>query len=322
MKDVLLSVCIPTYNRWYSIGSVIENVCQQAESSNLIDIVVSDNCSTDSTEALVKQLQKKHKIINFHRNPHNIWPMRNISKVMNLWDWLYLWWLWSDDLICKWWLKKSIDIIKKYNPDIIVHTYLHKNQFKVLKEIHYDSENNMYYFKKQREYLNFLGNQYKYDKTSYNWFLEYLLSVFSVEVVKKEFYQKNINKIIQEKWNDFFDRFNFIHVLCNHYDEVDNWIVLVCDNYLDWDTLKTNYQELNKKVTWTPSFPISKDACYVYNYLLKKYELNDNFIRLRNKNNSYRIISGLTSLPFIKQFKKIMGKLWLLDIVSRVLKKI
>ena len=322
MGHPLLSICIPTWNRWYSIDKVVLNLTEQIETQSIsAEIVVSDNCSTDNTYFLLKEIKKQHRFVKYYKNSENIWGMKNLSKVMTLWNWEYLWGLWSDDLVIDWGLKKTEDIIKKYNPDIIVHTYPYEN-LNLLKNQCYKKDENIFIFNSQKEYLWFLGDQYNYDKNSYDWFLEYLLSVFSIEVVKRDFYYKMKNKIIQDKWKDFFDTFNFIHVLCNHYEETENPIVLVCDSYLDWDTLKTNYMELNRKVTWTPSFSISKDSCFVYNYLLKKYNLWKNFKKLRNKNNFYWTMSWLTSLPIIKQVKLLIEKLWLLDALSRFLRKI
>ena len=321
-KKPILSICIPTWNRWYAIWTVVDSLCKQiSDKAYSVDIVVSDNCSTDSTEFLIKDLQKKYSFIKYHKNSHNIWPMKNISKVMTLWDWEYLWWLWSDDLVCDWWIEKTMNLINKYHPDIIIHTYMHENEFKVLKDEHFDNNGGIYYFKSQKDYLNFLWDQYNYDKWCYTWFLEYLLSVFSVAVIKKDFYYKLRGEIIKEKWNEFFDTFNFIHVLCTHYDEVKNWIILVRDNYLNNNISNQNIEKA-KKVAWTPSFSISNDSCFVFNYLLKKYKLNNNFKKLRVKSNFYWTMGSLSNLPLIKSIKDLLKKIWVFWTISSILKRL
>jgi abequosyltransferase len=60
MKKPLLSICIPTYNREKYLKSAIESVLSQADEKNrnLIEICISDNCSKDNTEKLVKTFAK------------------------------------------------------------------------------------------------------------------------------------------------------------------------------------------------------------------------------------------------------------------------
>ncbi len=322
MDQPLLSICIPTWNRWYSIDKVVLSLTKQIETQNIsADIVVSDNCSTDNTNFLLKEIEKQYKMVKYYKNSENIWWMKNISKVMTLWNWEYLWWLWSDDLVINWWLKETQHIIMKYHPDIIMHTYLHNNKINLLKNKYYHEDENIFIFNSQKEYLNFLWDQYNYDKSSYDWFLEYLLSVFSVWIVKKQYYIKAREKIINEKWNKFFDEFNFIHILCNTFNEVSNPIILVCNNYLDWGMLKEQNIELDKKVRWTPTFSISKDSCYVYNYLIKEYNLWKNFKKLRNKNNFYWTLSAVACLPWIRYFKIFIAKIGLLDIITKFVRR-
>ena len=52
---VLLSICIPTYNRETYLAKTLDSIVNQNIflSSDDINIVISDNCSTDGTEALV-----------------------------------------------------------------------------------------------------------------------------------------------------------------------------------------------------------------------------------------------------------------------------
>ena len=49
--DILLSICIPTYNRIKDLSEVIDSLLRV--SSDAFEIVITDNCSTDSTEQTV-----------------------------------------------------------------------------------------------------------------------------------------------------------------------------------------------------------------------------------------------------------------------------
>ena len=71
MTIPMLSICIPTYNRAeYLDKSLCSLICQKR--FNEIEVVISDNCSTDHTEEIVKKYQTKHGNIFYHKNSENI----------------------------------------------------------------------------------------------------------------------------------------------------------------------------------------------------------------------------------------------------------
>lgn len=52
----LLSICIPTYNRSQYLKETIDSIIGQEEfKSENVEIVISDNCSTDDTEIVCKK---------------------------------------------------------------------------------------------------------------------------------------------------------------------------------------------------------------------------------------------------------------------------
>lgn len=89
---VLLSICIPTYNRETYLAKTLDSIVNQNIflSSDDINIVISDNCSTDGTEALVKEYIDKYpgKII-YSKNSENI-GFANFNEVLSKADGKYL----------------------------------------------------------------------------------------------------------------------------------------------------------------------------------------------------------------------------------------
>jgi len=65
--SIKLSICIPTYNRAAFLGEALDSVIRQA--TDEVEIVVSDNASTDNTEALVREYQARFPRIRYHKNP-------------------------------------------------------------------------------------------------------------------------------------------------------------------------------------------------------------------------------------------------------------
>lgn len=73
MDKPLLSICIPTYNRYkylkHSLNSII---CQKEFQEKKVEIVISDNASTDDTQKLCKEYSSHFENIHYYRNPENV----------------------------------------------------------------------------------------------------------------------------------------------------------------------------------------------------------------------------------------------------------
>ena len=78
MNKPLLSICIPTYNRSKLLFKCIEHIilCHSQE----IEIIVSDNASTDDTENVVKGI--KDSRIKYYRNNKNFGYSINILRMI------------------------------------------------------------------------------------------------------------------------------------------------------------------------------------------------------------------------------------------------
>lgn len=82
----VLSICIPTHNRcgylYFTLKSIVEQSC--FKNTNDVEIVVSDNCSDDSTETIVKIFKDRYpdKII-YSKNETNI-SDKNFEKALSI----------------------------------------------------------------------------------------------------------------------------------------------------------------------------------------------------------------------------------------------
>lgn len=73
MKKPLLSICIPTYNRAEYLAKSVESVISQNEFLNgEVEIIISDNASTDDTEKVGRAYAAQYSNIQYHRNEINI----------------------------------------------------------------------------------------------------------------------------------------------------------------------------------------------------------------------------------------------------------
>ncbi len=66
-----LSICIPTYNRKECLSQCLESIIKQSV-FNDIEIIISDNASTDGTFDIIKEYCDKFSNISYFRNSENI----------------------------------------------------------------------------------------------------------------------------------------------------------------------------------------------------------------------------------------------------------
>lgn len=112
MAQPLISVCIPVYNREKLIVNALEYAISQ-DYPNL-EILVADNCSTDSTVEIIKQFQEKDKRISLHLNDTNIGACANLNRCVKLAEGEYIKFLLSDDIMTPTCTSRMIEIFQKY----------------------------------------------------------------------------------------------------------------------------------------------------------------------------------------------------------------
>lgn len=73
MQKCPLSLCIPTYNRASYLRNSLETIVAQDEfKAGKVEIVISDNASTDNTEEIGKEYAKRYANVLYFRNEKNI----------------------------------------------------------------------------------------------------------------------------------------------------------------------------------------------------------------------------------------------------------
>lgn len=82
-KRPLLSICIPTYNRGNVLKQVLEKYVSAPDFDDAVELVISDNASTDNTQQIVEEFAKHRENIKYHRNEVNIVD-RNFPLVLDI----------------------------------------------------------------------------------------------------------------------------------------------------------------------------------------------------------------------------------------------
>ncbi|MCI5051702.1 MAG: glycosyltransferase [Simkaniaceae bacterium] len=96
-----LAICIPTFNRVACLEKLLKSVVPQLEKD--VQIVVSDNASSDGTEELASRYP-----IKYIRQPTNIGPDRNALQAIAAADAKYCWIFGDDDLFEPWAMRRVL----------------------------------------------------------------------------------------------------------------------------------------------------------------------------------------------------------------------
>ncbi len=120
--SICLSFCIPTYNRAEYLSETLDSIINQSDES--IEIVISDNASTDNTEEIVRKAKLKFPNIIYFRWPKNMGADLNYLKTVELAKGAYCWFLGSDDIIKNNAVERMKAEIKEQNDIYLCSEYL------------------------------------------------------------------------------------------------------------------------------------------------------------------------------------------------------
>lgn len=115
-KEILLSICIPTFNGAKYISHNLDTIINQIKKKNItnVEIIVSDNCSTDNTPDIVKNYQKQYpELIRYNRNDSNLLFNGNMLKLCELARGKYIHFMGDDDFYKEDALSRIISVLEK-----------------------------------------------------------------------------------------------------------------------------------------------------------------------------------------------------------------
>ena len=114
-ENIKLSVAIPTYNGSRYIREALDSIITQlGDIDEEIEIVISDNASTDQTPEIIREYQKKYSFIKYFRNEENVGGDRNYDLAVRRATGEYVWLFSDDDKIRDGGIRKVIEVINKY----------------------------------------------------------------------------------------------------------------------------------------------------------------------------------------------------------------
>ena len=98
-ESPLLTIAIPTFNRCEFLSELLECILPQLLSASGVELLISDNCSTDETAATVERFRARGLDPRYIRNPVNIGADANFLQCFRESAGKYLWIMGDDDVL-------------------------------------------------------------------------------------------------------------------------------------------------------------------------------------------------------------------------------
>ena len=130
----ILTIAIPTYNRAQYLNIQLDNLIKQVNSYSDIEVLVSDNCSNDDTELIVKNYN--YSFINYYKQIKNIGLDGNVLSCYENAKGKYIWYLSDDDVVFEDSVQRVYDFISKNEFSVLAFSFCNiKNKIKCDKSI-------------------------------------------------------------------------------------------------------------------------------------------------------------------------------------------
>ncbi len=108
-----VSIGLPTFNGGSKIIKAVVSVLSQGYPN--IEIVISDNCSTDNTEEICRHVAERYPVVKYFRQSFNRGVVANYSFVLEQATGDYFLWIADDDTLAPGILRKYVDFLRQ-NP--------------------------------------------------------------------------------------------------------------------------------------------------------------------------------------------------------------
>jgi glycosyltransferase involved in cell wall biosynthesis len=117
----LLTIAIPTWNRAKYLKLTLDQLSRESQSLkyNELEVLISDNCSSDDTETIARAICNENQNFNYYRSDINKGGDFNIAKSFQLASGKYVLILGDDDIIVDGGLKTIIDFLKTYECGVV-----------------------------------------------------------------------------------------------------------------------------------------------------------------------------------------------------------
>jgi glycosyltransferase involved in cell wall biosynthesis len=113
----LVAVGLPVYNGEEFLGAAIESVL--AQSFRDLELIISDNASTDRTERICGGYASRDARVSYHRASENHGIVWNYNRVFELSSSEFFMWFSHDDILASNYLERCVEVLRK-EPSVVL----------------------------------------------------------------------------------------------------------------------------------------------------------------------------------------------------------
>ena len=123
-SNIKLSIAVPTYNRCNYLMELLPDLLEQCNEADKkyteIEVIISDNASTDTTSEYILKNFGNNKRIRYYRNTENIGADANFIKLVERASGRYVWLFGDDELLKENAIVRVLNVIKRYSSSLLI----------------------------------------------------------------------------------------------------------------------------------------------------------------------------------------------------------
>lgn len=113
----IVSICIPVRNGAQFIGQAVTSVLKQSYRN--FEVVIVDNCSTDNTASLIREMALSDSRIRFYSNDYDLGLVGNLNTCLQYACGVYVKFVLADDMLMAGCLEKMVSVLDK-QPSVVL----------------------------------------------------------------------------------------------------------------------------------------------------------------------------------------------------------
>lgn len=115
-SNPLISIGMPVYNGALFLQHALDSICSQTFAD--IELIISDNASTDDTESICRDYARKDQRIRYERLSENQGSVKNFNRLVALARGKYFKWAAADDICLPTFLESTLGVMES-DPEVV-----------------------------------------------------------------------------------------------------------------------------------------------------------------------------------------------------------
>lgn len=121
-RNPLVSIALPVYNGAETVAPVVDSVLAQTYSN--VEVVISDNASTDDTEEICRHYARHDERVLYQRHPTNVGLLNNFISAAETATGTYVRWIGDDDSLEPSYVSRTLDAFAQDDRRVLVTTQI------------------------------------------------------------------------------------------------------------------------------------------------------------------------------------------------------